>query len=91
MIEPRQIRVEASSFCQLRCPSCPTTSGHIHPAIGSGFLEFENFRELLDDNPRVELVEISNYGEVFLNPHLLRILEYATRKALLFPSPMAPT
>lgn len=81
-IEPRQIRLEASSFCQLRCPSCPTTSGHIHPAIGSGFLKFEDFRELLDSNPTLEQVEISNYGEVFLNPQLLRILEYAHQKGL---------
>jgi len=81
-IEPRQIRLEASSFCQLRCPSCPTTSGHIHPAVGSGFLQFEDFRELLDSNPTLEQVEISNYGEVFLNPHLLRILEYAHQKGV---------
>jgi MoaA/NifB/PqqE/SkfB family radical SAM enzyme len=81
-IEPRRIRVEASSFCQLRCPSCPTTSGHIHPAIGSGFLEFDNFRELVDANPALEQVEISNYGEVFLNPQLLRILEYAHQKGV---------
>lgn len=76
-IEPRRIRLETSSFCQLRCPSCPTTSGHIHPAIGSGFLKFDDFRELLQSNPELEQVEISNYGEVFLNPHLLRILEFA--------------
>lgn len=81
-IEPRQIRVEASSFCQLRCPSCPTTSGHIHPAIGNGFLKFEDFRKLLESNPALELVEISNYGEVFLNPQLPRILEYAHQKGI---------
>ena len=79
-IEPRRIRLEASSFCQLRCPSCPTTSGHIHPAIGSGFLKFDDFRALLQSNPALEQVEISNYGEVFLNPQLLRILEYAHQK-----------
>jgi sulfatase maturation enzyme AslB (radical SAM superfamily) len=79
-IEPRRIRIEASSFCQLRCPSCPTTSGHIHPAIGSGFLKFEDFRELLESNPALEQVELSNYGEVFLNPQLLRILELAHQK-----------
>ncbi len=80
--EPRQIRVEASSFCQLRCPSCPTASGHIHAAIGSGFLKFENFRKLLDASPTLERVELSNYGEVFLNPHLLQILEYAHQKGV---------
>jgi MoaA/NifB/PqqE/SkfB family radical SAM enzyme len=76
----RHIRLEASSFCQLRCPSCPTTTGAIHPAVGSGFLKFEDFRKLLDLNPQLEKIEISNYGEVFLNPQLVDILEYAYRK-----------
>ena len=31
-------------------------------------------------NPLLEQVEISNYGEVFLNPQLLPILEYAHQK-----------
>ena len=81
-VSPRRIRLEASSFCQLRCPSCPTTSGAIHPAVGSGFLKFEDFQLLLDLNPNLERIEISNYGEVFLNPHLLRILEYAHCKGV---------
>jgi len=74
------IRLEASSFCQLRCPSCPTTSGAVHPVVGSGFLRFDNFRKLLDQNPSLNRVELSNYGEVFLNPHLLKILDYANSK-----------
>jgi MoaA/NifB/PqqE/SkfB family radical SAM enzyme len=81
-VSPRRIRLEPSSFCQLRCPSCPTTSGAIHPAVGSGFLKFEDFQRLLDLNPNLERIEISNYGEVFLNPHLLKILEYADRKGV---------
>jgi MoaA/NifB/PqqE/SkfB family radical SAM enzyme len=81
-IRPRQIRLEASSYCQLRCPSCPTTSGHIHPAIGSGFLRFDDFRKLLESAPTAKQVEISNYGEVFLNPQLMRILEYAHEKGV---------
>src|SRR6476660_915223 len=79
---PSKIRLEASSFCQLRCPSCPTTSGAINPAIGNGFLHFDDFRALLDDNPSVTSVELANYGEALLNPHLLKILEYANSKAV---------
>jgi hypothetical protein len=44
-ISSRRIVLEASSFCQLRCPSCPTTAGSIYPAIGSSFLRFEDFRK----------------------------------------------
>jgi MoaA/NifB/PqqE/SkfB family radical SAM enzyme len=80
MIEPGQIRIEASSACQLRCPSCPTTTGHALAAIGSGFLKFDDFRKLLESAPAVRRVELSNYGEAFLNPQLLQILEYAQQK-----------
>jgi len=82
-IRPRRIRLEASSFCQLRCPSCPTTTGHIHPAIGSGFLKFDDFRRLVDSSPHLKEIEISNYGEVFLNPDLLRILQYARQRGVV--------
>lgn len=80
MIEPRLVRIEAASVCQLRCPSCPTTTGHAHAAIGNGFLKFEDFRKFLDSTPGLQRVELSNYGEALLNPHLLRILEYADEK-----------
>jgi len=76
-IAATRIRLEASSFCQLRCPSCPTTSRAIHPAVGSGFLRFEHFRALLEQNPQVQEIELANYGEIFLNPELLAILKLA--------------
>jgi MoaA/NifB/PqqE/SkfB family radical SAM enzyme len=81
-VQPRAVGLEASSFCQLRCPSCPTTAGAIHPAVGSGFLRFEDFRRLVDLNPFLQRVELANYGEVFLNPQLLQILEYAHRHGI---------
>jgi MoaA/NifB/PqqE/SkfB family radical SAM enzyme len=61
----------------LRCPSCPTTSKAIHPAVGTGFLKLDDFRKLLDDNPGINEIELSNFGEIFLNPHLLEIIRLA--------------
>lgn len=81
-IRPSGIRLEASSHCQLRCPSCPTTSGAIHPAIGSGFLKFSDFKDLLDKNPWIRRVELSNYGEILLNPELLKMMEYAYNRSI---------
>ncbi|HYM31124.1 MAG TPA: SPASM domain-containing protein [Candidatus Cybelea sp.] len=78
----REIRLEASSFCQLKCPSCPTATRAIHPAIGSGFLKLADFEKLLKDSPWLMQIELSNYGEVFLNPHLLDILEAARRSSV---------
>ncbi|MCK5612364.1 radical SAM protein [Candidatus Pacearchaeota archaeon] len=76
-IRPKKIRVEASSICQLRCPSCPTTNKLTLPVVGSGFLKFSNFQKILNDNPWIIEVELANLGEIFLNPELLKIIKYA--------------
>jgi Radical SAM superfamily len=82
MTRPVAIRLEASSFCQLRCPSCPTTTGAIHPAVGSGFLKLSDFCRLLDGSPELRHIELSNYGEIFLNPDLGNILAEAHRRGV---------
>lgn len=81
-VKPKRIRLEASSACQLRCPSCPTTQGLIKEAVGTGYLKPEDFAKLLNDNPWIEVIEISNWGEIFLNPHLLDIMRCAYEKGI---------
>jgi|ERR1700683_858747 len=81
-IAPDQIRLDASTICQLKCPSCPTTSGAIAKFLKSGFLKFDDFRKLVDDNPQIKLIELSNWGEALLNPQLPRILQYAYEKSV---------
>jgi hypothetical protein len=72
-----KIKLEACSACQLRCPSCPTTTGETRAVVGRSYLRAADFIRLIDDNPWVGRVEISNYGEVFLNPELSAILGHA--------------
>ncbi len=79
-VQPVRIRIEASTFCQLSCPSCPTSDKAIDRAVGKGFLKFRDFKSILDENPRVSKIQISNYGKIFLNPHLLEIIKYAHRQ-----------
>jgi len=79
-IRPRTIRLEASTACQLQCPSCPTTHGKLAEKIGTGFLGFDTFKALIDNNPWVTDVELSNWGEICLSPDLLSIIEYAHGK-----------
>ncbi len=76
-IRPRSIRLEATTHCQLRCPSCPTASGQIGNELGRGFLRFRDFKTLIDENPLVMHVELSNWGEIFLNPELPEIMRYS--------------
>jgi len=76
----RGLRVDAATVCQLRCPSCPTARGKMAEFVGNGYLRFADFKTLLERNPWVESVELSNWGELFLNPEMLDILRYAWEK-----------
>lgn len=82
MTPPASIKLELSSACQLRCPSCPTASGDTDRAIGTGFVRAADFRALLEANPGIREIEISNYGEPFLNPDLAQILAEADARGV---------
>lgn len=80
---PYGIRLEASSICQLKCLSCPTSKGTISKsAVESHFLKFDNFKKIVDENSWIKKIELSNWGEIFLNPDLLRIMKYAYEKGI---------
>lgn len=81
-IRPTKIHLEAMGACQLKCPACPTASGEIRPNIASGYLRADNFRKLLDENPSINHVELSNYGEIFLNPQIVDIMRHAQEKGV---------
>jgi mannose-6-phosphate isomerase-like protein (cupin superfamily) len=82
MVRPKMIRLEASSVCQLACPSCPVHGGAGTSAVGRGFLTLSNFQDLIEKNPRLRDIELANYGEILLNPDLLGILEFAHKKGV---------
>ena len=74
------VNLEASSICQLKCPVCPTTIGSTKKIIGYGYLKFNDFKRLVDENKEIKKIELSNWGEIFLNPELKYIIEYAFQK-----------
>jgi len=57
--------------------------GTIDAAIGRGFLSAESFENLLRQNPRLREIELSNYGEIMLNPDLPKILETARNRGVI--------
>ena len=77
MLKPKRICIDASTVCQLKCPSCPNASGEIGKRLGSGFLQFKDFKEIMEKNPHIYGVQLSNWGEIFLNKEMGRIIEYA--------------
>lgn len=77
--EPQHLRVEACSLCQLNCKECYMRRGE-GGDTGAGYLAASNFHKIVDLNPNIKSIELSNSGEVFLNPELKGILEIARKK-----------
>jgi hypothetical protein len=48
-----------------------------------GHLNVADFEALLDNNPEILHVELSNYGEMFLNPHLPELFAAAYRRKVV--------
>jgi hypothetical protein len=80
--ETNTLRLEAATICQLACPSCATTHGRVKAQIGAGFLKFDHFRRIVDENPWLWEIELSNWGEIFLNPDIERIIAYAYERSV---------
>ena len=79
---PRSVCLEVSSSCQLECPSCPTAKGYIAQNLGAQFLTIDNFRRFLDLHPAIDHIELSNWGELFLNKALPDILHLAYERGV---------
>ena len=80
MLQPKNVRLETSIRCQLACPTCERAEGKTKAVLGNGVLSLKDFEKFIDDNPYIRKVEISSWGEVFLNPDLLAIIKCAHEK-----------
>jgi len=76
---PRSARLDISTHCQLKCPSCPTAAGLIAEQLGAGFTDATQFEKFVRVNPQIAHIELSNWGEVLLNPDFPAITAIAFR------------
>ena len=51
--------------------------------LGSGFLSLQRFVQFVDGHPQVRSIELSNWGELFLNPQIVEILRCAHERDLV--------
>ncbi len=73
---PNFVCLEASTHCNLRCVCCPTGQGK--EGMSKGFLKFRDFKEFVDKyGCFLDRIQLSNYGEIFLNPEIFKIIKYA--------------
>jgi len=70
------VRIDASTLCQLNCKTCYMRK-HNSGTVGKGYLKFSDFKNFVDRNKYVTKIELSNSGEIFLNPDLIHIIKYA--------------
>jgi MoaA/NifB/PqqE/SkfB family radical SAM enzyme len=79
---PSGVRLDFCTFCQLSCPECSVGKGD-YGDFGKGYLKFDDFVKFVEMNPFVQRIEIANRGEIFLNPDLSKIMEFAHAKNIL--------
>ena len=83
---PREVRLEACNDCQLNCPECYVRRGAqdiIDKNGGFGYLKFSDFKNFIDNHSFIDEIELSNNGEIFLNPELDDIMKYAYEKGVI--------
>lgn len=78
---PMKIGFEPTTFCNLRCPECP--SGLRSFTRPTGMAQMDLFRTVVDQL-RQDLVYLLLYfqGEPFLNPDFLKMAKYATDRGI---------
>ncbi len=74
----RKVRLEVCSKCQLKCPTCATARGETRTGVVAwGELSPDNLSKFLAGAGRIRSLEISNWGEIFLNHQLPALLARA--------------
>lgn len=70
----RKLTLEIFGGCQLRCPLCPT-GNRTSPGRATGALSPSDAARIIDEVAAdLEVVELFNWGEPFLNPHACEII-----------------
>lgn len=83
---PTQIRIDMCNICQLNCAACWMRKNEkiIKEHYGGfGYVKFETFKDFIDKHPFIKEIEMADSGEVFLNPDLEKIIEYASDKDII--------
>lgn len=78
---PRELQVEVTGACNLRCPMCLV--GYQEPLDRRrASLDFERFAALADSLPELETVTLQGLGEPLMAPDLFRMLDYGARRGV---------
>ena len=79
---PIAMRLDVSTVCQLNCAGCYMRKEN-YGTVGRGYIRAAQVRKLLDENPGIRKMELSNNGEPFCNPEMYEILKILHEKNIL--------
>ena len=72
---PYVLNLDPSSYCNLRCPFCPT--GQRNQQRSYANLPLNRFKHLMDEvGPYLFSLDLFNWGEPFINKDLIPMIEY---------------
>jgi radical SAM protein with 4Fe4S-binding SPASM domain len=78
--QPFYLTLESGNSCNLRCPLCATTFRE--SSLPKGKLTLENATKIIDRFPALLVLNLSLWGEPFLNKQIFNIIKYARSKKI---------
>ncbi len=80
---PLSVSVEPASFCNLKCPECPT--GRNELKAEKGIININTFRKAINElSPYLFNLILYFQGEPFLNGDIFEMIEYASKKKNIY-------
>ncbi|MFC1668550.1 radical SAM/SPASM domain-containing protein [Chlamydiota bacterium] len=73
----RSAAFEVTNVCNLNCTVCPQNTNDFRK---KGFMDFNLFRHILDNNKSLNLVQCNGWGEPFKHPQIIDFITYAKSK-----------
>ncbi|MFH1847088.1 MAG: radical SAM protein [Candidatus Omnitrophota bacterium] len=73
------VNLEVTNHCNLNCSMCPVKS---EMRRDKGYMRFDLFKKVIDENPQLEFVLPFQWGEPLLHPEIFDMIQYATDKGI---------
>ncbi len=71
------VGLETNNTCNLRCQHCPVPGEMTRP---KGIMSFSVFKNIIDSNPSLSRIYLTDWGEPLLHPEIIEMIAYAHSK-----------